>query len=46
MVRILNSNVRETLGEVRDTKLMGELSGPILIIGGGKVNGEFIVGDW
>jgi hypothetical protein len=38
--------VWETFVEVRDTKFMGELRGPVLIIGTGKVAGRFIVGDW
>jgi len=42
MVRTLSSNVRETPGEVRDTKLMGESSGPVLIIGAGKVTVDLL----
>ena len=46
MDRTLISNMREMSGEVRYSKLMGEWSGPVLIIGAGKVTGRFIVGDW
>lgn len=46
MNRILSSEVRDALHEIRDSKFMGESRGPALIIGAGKVVGTFIVGDW
>jgi hypothetical protein len=46
MDRTLSSDVRATPGEVRDTKLMGELCGPTLFVGAGTITGRFIVGDW
>ena len=46
MNRILSSEVRDTLHEIRDSKSMGETRGPVLIFGAGKVVGIFIVGDW
>ena len=46
MNRTLSSEVRDTLHEIRDSKFMGELRGPALKYGAGKVVGIFIVGDW
>lgn len=46
MNRTLSSKARDTLHEIRDSKLMGELRGPALIFGAGEVFVTFIVGDW
>ena len=46
MNRTLSSELRDTLHEIRDSKLMGELRGPALKFGAGKFVGTFIVGDW
>jgi hypothetical protein len=46
MNRTLSSELRDTLPEIRDSKFMGELRGPALIFGAGKVIGTFIMGDW
>jgi len=46
MNQTLSSEVQDTLHEIRDSKFMGELHGPALIFGAGKVVGTFIVGDW
>lgn len=46
MNRTLSSDVGDTLHEIRDSKLMGELHDPALIFVAGKDIGIFIVGDW
>lgn len=46
MNRTLSPEVCDALHEIRDSKLMGESRGPVLILGAGKVVGTFIVGDW
>jgi len=45
MNRTLISEVRDTHHEKRDSKFMGELCGPALLFGAGKVFVTFIVGD-